>query len=117
MVFDFLAFPETISKMINFSDLRLPALSGIVSTIEENFSSSKDFPLSNDTNRQVVGKMIRFILDFFGYSPIRNVTSSEKRLRNFSNANLFKTSAIYEKSHEPKLKLEINIIYPEKDSE
>lgn len=117
LVFDFLALPETIAKMINFSDIRLPALSGIVETIEENFSTNKDFPLSNDTNRQVVGKMISFILNFFGYSPIKNVTTSEKRLRNFSNAKLFKTSAIYEKSHKPKLKLDINIIYTEKDSE
>lgn len=109
LLFNFLTLPETIAKMINFSELRLPALSGIVRTIEENFSSSKDFPLSNQTNRQVVGRMISFILEYFGYAPIRNLKSSETRLRNFSNATIFKTSMIYEKSQRPKLKLEITI--------
>lgn len=104
-LFNYLSLPKTVANIIVFTDLRLPALSGIASTLEKNFGTSEEFPLSNDTNRQIVGKMIRFILEFYRYSPINNASSSDKQLRDFSNTTLFKSSAIYEKSHEPKLEL------------
>jgi hypothetical protein len=110
-VFNFLAKPQTINNMIVFSDLRLPVLSGIVESLENKFENATDFTLKNDHNRQVVGKMIKFILDFYGYFPIKNINSSEKRLRNFSNAKLFKTSAVYQKiNKEAKIELVIKII-------
>lgn len=108
-VFDFLVSPQMLNNMVVFSVIKLPVLSGIAEMLETKFGKSLDFPLSNDTNRQVVGKMIRYILDFLGYSPIKNASSSEKRLRNFSNAKMFKTSAIYEMSHEPKYQIEITL--------
>ena len=107
-LFNYLSLPKTVANIIVFTDLGLPALSGIASTLEKNFGTSEEFPLSNDTNRQIVGKMIRFILEFYGYSPISNASSSDKQLRDFSNATLFKSSAIYEKSHAPKLELVLN---------
>ncbi|MFP7300526.1 hypothetical protein [Neobacillus niacini] len=109
-VFSYLSEPENIKNMIVFSDMQLPVLTGIVKSLEETFQTSKDFSLVVDSNRQTVGKMISFIMDFFGYSPIRHISSSEKRLRNFSGARYFKSSAIYEKTHEPKLQLQLKVI-------
>lgn len=109
-VFSYLSDAENIKILIVFSDMRLPVLTGIAKNLEETFQSSKDFSLDVDTNRQTVGKMVSFIMDFFGYSPIRNISTSEKRLRNFSGARYFKSSAIYEKAHKPKLQLQLEVI-------
>lgn len=109
-VFSYLCDAENIKNMIVFSDMRLPVLSGIAKSLEETFKTSKDFSLDVDSNRQTVGKMISFIMEFFGYSPIRNINTSEKRLRNFTGATYFKSSAIYERTHEPEYQLLLEVI-------
>ena len=63
-VFDFLNEPANIHNMIIFSNLGLPALSGLVSDLEKKFANDPDFPLSDFRHRQVVGKMIKYIFWF-----------------------------------------------------
>ena len=66
-LFDFLATPSTIHNMMVFSQVGLPAISGIIPHLEQNFGNSPTFPLSDFRNRQTTGKMVKYILGFYGY--------------------------------------------------
>lgn len=105
--FDFLKSAEVIVNEIVFSKQNLPVVSGIAKDLER-LSEHTAFPMSDETNRKVVGKMIKYILNFYGYSP-KDVPRSEKRIRNFSEARYFKTSQIYHKTHDAKLKVDLVI--------
>lgn len=100
-VFDFLCIPENIYSMIIFSELKLPAISGIVGELESKFANVPQFPLTDHRNRQVVGRMARFVLEHFGYSPLIGGLDERAKLRNFSNAKLFVTASVYEKKNPP----------------
>lgn len=107
-IFEFLSLPENAAEMIIFSDIGLPALSGTAFKLEDNFADSENFPLSNNYNRTIVGRMVRYILSFYGYSPSSN--PNDKRLRKFSGAELFKTAAVYEQNTSAKLKIEFESV-------
>ncbi len=93
-LFDFLAAPGSVSKMISASSFNLPALSAIVKDMEDRFAKSKEFPFSDVENRRAVGWMIRFIMEQYGY---KRVTKSERtRIGVKSGAKYFKTAPIYE---------------------
>lgn len=104
-VFDFLSEPLNIHSLIIFSDLGLPAISGIASTLEDNFSNDPTFPLSDFRNRQTTGRMVKFILGHFGYTPQTGGLDERARLRNFSNASNFKTASVYSLTEKPKNKI------------
>ncbi len=107
-IFEFLSLSENVAEMIIFSNIGLPALSGTAFKLEDNFADTNDFPLSNNYNRTIVGRMVRYILSFYGYSPALN--QNDKRLRKFSRAKLFKTAAVYEKNKNAKLKIEFESV-------
>lgn len=110
-VFDFLCQPENIHRMIVMSELGLPALGGVVKTLESKFANIANFPLSNFTNRQTVGKMVKRILREFGYEPVAGGLDERTQLRNFMGAELFKTSSVYAKTTTtPVANLEIQIV-------
>lgn len=109
-IFDFLCKPENIHNMIVFSDLKLPAISGIVSQIEEKFANASQFPLDDYRNRQTVGRMAKFVLGHFGYEPIAGGLDERAKLRNFSNAKLFVTASVYEKKKAPTNSISMKII-------
>lgn len=94
-IFNYLIQPETIANMITFSNIGLPAISGIANTLETNFSNATNFPLSDFKNRQTTGRMVGFILGHFGYEKVSGGLDKDARLRDFSKANLFKTSSVY----------------------
>ena len=110
-VFDFLCLPENIHNMIIFSELKLPAISGIVSQLESQFANAPQFPLTDHRNRQVVGRMVRFILKHFGYGPFAGGLDERAKLRNFSYAKLFVTASVYEKKNPPINSIVVNIIW------
>lgn len=101
-LFDYLCHPETIHNMIVFSEVGLPAFSGIAKGLEETFADAPLFPLSKLPNRQVAGKMAKFILSHFGYEPLPESTRKHLKLnvklREFSRAKLFGQSTIYAKT-------------------
>lgn len=66
-VFDFLSQPENINQMIVMSDLGLPALGGVVKTLESKFANAANFSLSEKEHRKDVGAMVKRILGEFGY--------------------------------------------------
>lgn len=109
-VFIFLSTPATIHNMINFCEVGLPAISGIASIIEQNYASSSIFPISDFRNRQVVGKMVKYILGFYGYTPQAGGLDERARLRNFSNSEYFKTASVYSLTNTPRFKIVVTSI-------
>ena len=109
-VFNFLCKPENIHSMIIFANLKLPVISGIVKELENNFSNTRQFPLTNRTNRQTVGRMIKFILGHFGYVPTIGSPDARAKLRNFSEAELFKMCSLYELQNIPVNSISMKII-------
>lgn len=109
-LFDFLSEPLNIHSLIIFSDLALPAISGIVSKLENKFANDPIFPLSNSTNRQTTGRMIKFILSHYGYTPQVGGLDGRARLREFCNAKYFKTSSVYSLTEKPNKKIVAQIV-------
>lgn len=109
-IFNYLIKPETISNMIVFSDIGLPAISGIANILETNYSNAVNFPLTNFNNRQTTGRMVRFILGHFGYEKVSGGLDKEARLRDFSKAKLYKTSSVYKLSTTPINAISMQII-------
>ncbi|MCI8293423.1 MAG: hypothetical protein HFH53_07815 [Hespellia sp.] len=108
-VFDFLCDPGNIYNMTIFSDLALPAISGLVENLENTFKNTASFPLTDGQNRKIVGRMVKFILGHFGYTPVTTSTNRNK-LRNFSNAAFFKTAAIYSKTKNAVNSIQLQLI-------
>lgn len=108
-VFDFLCMPENIHNMIVMSNLGLPAISGLVKELETRFANSPTFPLTEGTNRQLVGKMAKHILGYFGYEPVANGQDERGQLRNFTGAKIFKTASVYALNNPAKCSLTIEI--------
>lgn len=101
--FDILNTPENVNKMMVISDLNKPALCFVVKDLEN--SLSENF-LNNSTNRQNIGRMIKYIMFNYGYTPI-----SKGRLISRCKSKYFKTGTIYSKTIEnPNYKIEIKII-------
>lgn len=102
-VFAFLSSPKTVANLIIFSDMELPALSGTAFKLEKRFDKAKNFPLTNNYNRTITGRMVKYILSHYGYTPAEH--QNDKRLRKFCNASLFKTATIYKKNIKPELEI------------
>ena len=67
-VFNFMAKPESIDRMIAACEQKRPALEGIIESIEGEFPSNVNFDLEKDyTLRKAMGSMVKYILADFGY--------------------------------------------------
>ena len=99
--FLFLSNPHTIANLITFTDMKLPAISGVGSNLESTFDNSTTFTMENPHNRQMIGKMVKFILSFFGYETEINGLEERAQLRQFSKCTFFKTAAVYHKKSVP----------------
>ncbi|MDF2655304.1 MAG: hypothetical protein K0R19_1778 [Bacillota bacterium] len=106
-IMDFLSDPESVNKMLIMSEVGLPALTGVVKHLEEQFGNCKLFPLnheakdSNAPNRRNIGWMVRFVMKAYGYTPIsKELTDSAERTRigKFADSKFFGTSAVYSKT-------------------
>lgn len=100
-VFDFLCEPESINSMIVATKLGLPAIAGVAKEIEQKFGNATNFPMNNDTNRQTVGRMIKFILEQFAYDPIPDSHNKKGQLKSFLKTEYFSSGSIYEKMDYP----------------
>lgn len=109
-VFDYLTKPESIASFEVCTKLNISAISGIVKDLESNFANSKDFPLTEETNRRMVGKMVKFIMEFFGYSVSAKGLEESAQLRKFTKAKYFKTAAIYTQDAKPLKSIYVTII-------
>ena len=68
-IFDFLNKNENIIKMVEFADQGKPALAGCVFELENYFDdmNSKTIDFNDGFTRTVIGRMIKTILEPFGY--------------------------------------------------
>lgn len=102
-IMDFLSSSENVNKMIVASDMGLPAITPVVAELERRFENCKLFPLNhegknqNAANRQNIGRMIKFIMSYYGYIPIAGGLSERARIPKFANSNHFTTAAVYRK--------------------
>ena len=77
-VFEFIASPDSVQKMITSTENGKPALAGIVHELEERYADCEGFPLNHEgpdknvKNRRNVGWMIMFVMREYGYTPIDN---------------------------------------------
>ena len=104
-VVQFLTEPKSISAMILMTELGQPALAGVVKELEEKFAYSDmplhfDGPHNNSVNRRNIGWLVKAVMKGVGYTPKKNQTEKEMRLRKFCQTKYFTTSALYEKSDE-----------------
>lgn len=112
-VMEYLTQPEIVDRMIIASEMDLPVLTLIGKGLENKFSENSDFPLvvvgnnKNATNRQNVGRMIKFIMAQYGYTPVDGGLSERARIPAISEAKYFSTSGIYKKTVEAKYVIRI----------
>ena len=67
-LFEYLSRPETIMEMINYSKVGRPALEAVVATVENVYLKTMfQHDANNYSLKQATGKMIRFILEDFGW--------------------------------------------------
>ncbi len=122
-IMDFLSNPESVNKMIVMSEVGLPALTGVVKELEEQFGNCSLSPLNHDAedsnapNRRNIGWMVRFIMKKFGYTVIKkglsnaNDNPERTRISKFSGVQYFGTSAVYAKTiTNPQHSIEIKCI-------
>lgn len=89
-VFDFLSQDEIIIKMIEASENERPALAACCQELEafcKNFPSS-EFKFDHET-KQNIGRMIKVILEPFGYIPNKSKGISDKISKQFQNASCY----------------------------
>lgn len=101
-VFDFLSEDETIIKMIEASENGRPALAACCQELEKqckNFPES-EFTFNNET-KQNIGRMIKIILEPFGYIP-----NSTKGIPNQISTQ-FKNASCYSFDNEAKPTLKV----------
>lgn len=112
-VMDYLVNPAIIDKMIIASEMDLPVLTLIAKDLENKFDKNSNFPVvvtdwnKNALGRQNVGRMIKFIMAQYGYTPIDGGLSERARIPAVSGTEYFSTSGIYKKTEEAIYEIEI----------
>lgn len=110
---EYLFRDEIIDRMIIASDLEMPVLTLIAKDLETKFDENSDFPLvvtednKNAVYRQNVGRVIKFIMLEYGYTPIDGGLSERARIPAVSGARYFSTSAIYAKTVTPNREIKV----------
>ena len=113
-IMEFLALPQSVNSMIEATKMGLPALSGVVIPLEENFADTPDFPLhqngqgANATYRRNIGWMVRHVMSYYGYTPMRQggiitrIPVKEGGVRK----SYFTTAAVYKPVGEKRFEIE-----------
>lgn len=92
-VFDFLNQDENIIKMIEYSEQDRPALSGCVFELEDFFDAMKSTELNFEDGftRTVIGRMVKAILEPFGYIVYKQKDFTKNRKgKYFTSASCYK---------------------------
>lgn len=91
-VYVFLSQKKQVGAMLNETGKGRPALGGVVKELEQKYGNLSGFPFNN-TNKKITGKMIRHILEPYGYEPVE-----EKALSSGTGAAVFKNAHTYKYS-------------------
>lgn len=84
---------ENIIAMIDTSESGKPALSACITEVENYFLCQNNplFDLNDDFAKQALGRMVRVILEPFGYLP-----KSQKDMPKFCNSKFVRSAMTYE---------------------
>lgn len=85
-IYDYLKIAENIDKMLSANNNGRPALYGVQSYIETNFSGLSDFDFTESFVKQCVGSMVREILAPLGYKPFLQRDLPKKESLYFTSA-------------------------------
>lgn len=102
-IMDFLSSNDSVNRMIIASDMGLPAITPIIKELEDKFADCNLFPLNhegrnqNAVNRQNIGRMVKFVMSYYGYIPITGGLNERARIPKFANSKYFSTAAVYKK--------------------
>lgn len=114
---EYLATPAALYKMICASNMGLPVLTLIASELENRFGAKSNFPVVkigkeyNATNRQNVGRIVKFLMEKLGYHPISNKLEPQTRIPAIANAAYFSTCAVYAKTKDSTgYNIQINLV-------
>ena len=109
----YLTSPKVIDRMVIASEMRIPILTLVAKDLEEVFDENSNFPVvvngkeKNATNRQNVGRIIKYIMKKYGYTPVDGGLSEQARIPTISGSKYFSTSGIYKKTQDAEYKIEI----------
>lgn len=101
-IFDLLSTDESIIAMIDASEAGKPALAACVDEVEAYFDSltKPTLDLKDGFTRTVVGRMIKTILNPFGYE-----VTVQKDLPKATRGKYFTSASCYEKTGTAKMKV------------
>jgi len=94
-IFDFLSNDEVIIKMIDSVENKKPALAGCVNELETYYETlqSREIDLMDNFTRTVIGRMVKAILNPFGYIP-----TVQKSFPKSNRPKYFRSASCYEKN-------------------
>ena len=106
-VFEFLSQDEIIIKMAEACEIGKPALAGCVIDLEKFYANLKNpaIDFEDDFTRTAVGRMIRTILEPFGYR-----VTKKKDISRSAKCEYFKAASCYELCAPAKLKIVKHIV-------
>ena len=113
-IMDFLTAPDSVKRMIDATEMGLPAVTGVVKQLEKKFANS-DFPLhkngehANSANRRNIGWMIKYIMKEYGYVPA-STGDVQSRIGTFAGSEYFTTGAKYKKSGKANYTIEVTSV-------
>lgn len=93
--------PDSINKMIVMIDMGFSPLIGIIKELEDNVDCTETHV------RQVIGGMIKVVLNEFGYEIIKD--EDRARIKSIIKPKYFVTASKYKKSNNKEFSLKCNI--------
>ena len=104
---DILSKDENIIAMIDTSESNKPALSACINEVESYFLSQQNpfFDLNDDFAKQGLGRMVRTILEPFGYLP-----KSQKDMPKSCNSQFVKSAMTYDLTGKASMKVVRTIV-------
>ncbi len=91
-IFDFLNQDENIIKMVEFAEQGKPALAGCIFELEDYFDQMQNptIDFSDGFTRTVVGRMVKTILEPFGYCVTKQKDfTKNKKGKYFTSASCY----------------------------
>lgn len=106
-IFKILSKDENIISMVEAIEQGRPGLEPCVSEIENWYENTQlsDVSLNDEFTRKAIGRMVKTVLEPFGYE-----VSSRKAISKNVNSKFFKTASCYEKTGKARLKVVKKIV-------
>lgn len=116
--FERLTCVGALARMMMLSDLGIPALVGVLEDLRELLKDSETFSISKENkktyiNRQMIGRMIKYIMEVLGYEKDETLKSNldeRTRIHDYSEYTDFGNSLIYKRKNDAECDLMVTLI-------